>query len=312
MHDICATKLQQTLLRIEGAYAPNTIRAYRADMEEFMHYCAKRNVPALPALPDAVANFLIGIIGTGPKSATIRRKVSSISAIHRLSNLPDPTTHSEVRIAMRKMYRQLGRNAEQAYGITQPLLEKLLAATSQDLRGKRDRALLLMAHDTLRRQSELASLRVGDLECLLENGASVLLRRSKTDQEGTGKWLHFSERTSLALQDWVASAPITEGLILRGVLGHGKLTGQLGDGQISRIYKRLARRAGLSELTVKTISGHSLRVGGAQDLLLQGASLPQIMVKGGWSKTDTVMRYIEKAKFRNQDTAPRASIGIGV
>jgi site-specific recombinase XerD len=303
-------RLTQAMKKIEGAYAPNTIRAYRVDMEEFIVYCKKRDVLALPAFPETVAAFLVSVIGTGPKSATIRRKVSSISAIHRLSNLPDPTTHSEVRIAMRKMYRQLGRNAEQAYGITQPLLEKLLAATSQNLRGMRDRALLLMAHDTLRRQSELASLRVEDLECLPENGSSVLLRRSKTDQEGTGKWLHFSERTSLSLQDWVASAPITEGLILRGVMGRGKLTGQLGDGQISRIYKRLARRAGLSELTIKTISGHSLRVGGAQDLLLQGASLPQIMVKGGWSKTDTVMRYIEKAQFRNQDIAPRVSTGI--
>jgi AMMECR1 domain-containing protein len=40
-----------------------------------------------------------------------------------------------------------------------------------------------------------------------------------------------------------------------------------------------------------------MRVGGAQDLLTKGASLPQIMVKGGWSKTDTVMRYVERTKY---------------
>ena len=34
----------------------------------------------------------------------------------------------------------------------------------------------------------------------------------------------------------------------------------------------------------------------AEDLLNVGASLPQIMTKGGWSKTDTVMRYIEKVR----------------
>jgi hypothetical protein len=38
---------------------------------------------------------------------------------------------------------------------------------------------------------------------------------------------------------------------------------------------------------------HSLRVGAAQDLLKNGATLPQIMVKGGWVKVDTVMRYVE-------------------
>lgn len=39
-----------------------------------------------------------------------------------------------------------------------------------------------------------------------------------------------------------------------------------------------------------------MRVGSAQDLMIQGASLPQIMVKGGWAKTDTVMRYIERVR----------------
>ena len=41
------------------------------------------------------------------------------------------------------------------------------------------------------------------------------------------------------------------------------------------------------------ISGHSMRVGAAQDLLLSGASLPIMMNKGRWSKPDTVMRYVE-------------------
>jgi hypothetical protein len=56
------------------------------------------------------------------------------------------------------------------------------------LRGKRDRALLLMAYDTLRRRSELVCLRVDDIDWIAEGGASVLLRRSKTDQEGAGMW----------------------------------------------------------------------------------------------------------------------------
>ncbi len=44
---------------------------------------------------------------------------------------------------------------------------------------------------------------------------------------------------------------------------------------------------------IQKISGHSMRVGAAQDLLLSGASMPMIMNRGRWSKTDTVMRYIE-------------------
>ena len=87
-------------------------------------------------------------------------------------------------------------------------------------------------------------------------------------------------------------------MILRGVLNNRTVSEQLGEAQIPRIYKRLTRAAGLGEPIVSAISGHSLRVGGAQDLLIQGASLPQIMFKGGWSKTDTVMRYVERAQIR--------------
>ncbi len=294
----CHSRLTQTLAHIDGAYAPNTIRAYKADMEEFIRYCEKRDLEALPASPKTVAEFLVSVIGTGPKSATIRRKVSSISAIHRLSNLSDPTKHPDVKIAIRKMHRQLGRSFEQAYGITMPLLERLLSATGDTLRGKRDQALLLLAYDTLRRRSELVNLRVEDIDWIAEGGASVLLRRSKTDQEGSGKWLYLSARTATALKEWMSSARIDSGPILRGVPGAQTVSEKLGEAQIPRIYKRLARAAGLGESTVGAISGHSLRVGGAQDLLIQGASLPQIMVKGGWSKPDTVMRYVERAQIR--------------
>jgi AMMECR1 domain-containing protein len=72
------------------------------------------------------------------------------------------------------------------------------------------------------------------------------------------------------------------------------VTNSLGEGQISRIFKRIARSVGVDSKKIKSISGHSLRVGAAQDMCQSGSSLPQIMVKGGWKKPDTVMRYIEK------------------
>lgn len=68
-------------------------------------------------------------------------------------------------------------------------------------------------------------------------------------------------------------------------------------GQINRIYKRLAKLAGLDEEIINQISGHSLRVGHAQDMLNAGDSLPMIMSRGRWSKTDTVMRYVEHINY---------------
>jgi len=50
--------------------------------------------------------------------------------------------------------------------------------------------------------------------------------------------------------------------------------------------KRCARPSDLE------VSGHSLRVGAAQDLLIRGYDLAAIMRAGGWSDASTVSRYL--------------------
>lgn len=290
------TLLQELLLRLDGAYAPNTLRAYHADMLEFIAYCTEIHKNALPALPETVASFLLISSEQGIKTATIRRKVSSISAIHRLSYLQDPTKHPEVKIALRKISRQLGSRFDQAFPVTRSILDKMLTVCGNDLRGLRNRALLHLAYDSMCRRSEVVSLSVQDMEWFSDEGLSILLRKSKTDQHGSGKWIHLSSKASQAVMDWLNAAQIKDGFILRGILPNGQITDSLCDSRLSRIYKSLAKRAGLGDRIVQSISGHSMRVGGAQDLLIQGASLPQIMVKGGWAKTDTVMRYVERVR----------------
>lgn len=49
----------------------------------------------------------------------------------------------------------------------------------------------------------------------------------------------------------------------------------------------------MNELEIKGVSGHSMRVGTAQDLVNSGASMPVIMQRGKWSKTDTVVSYLK-------------------
>lgn len=296
MNDTVESLLAKLIKHIEDAYAPNTIRAYRKDMEEFMAYCDTVGACALPALPEVVAEFLMTTSKLGIKTSTIRRKNSSISAVHRLSNLSDPTKHSEVKLALRKIHRALGRRFDQAYPVTRPVLEKLLAACGNDIRGKRNRALLLFAYDSMRRRSEIVSLRIEDIEWGSEGCISILLKKSKTDQVGSGQWIHLGIEASHAIKEWLDSAGLCDGFLFRAVLPSGEITDGLGDGQVGRILKSIGRKAKLNEDVVAGISGHSMRVGSAQDMLVQGASLPQIMVKGGWAKTDTVMRYVERVR----------------
>ncbi len=155
-------------------------------MTEFIRYCAENSTFALSANPVDIAKFLLTTVSNGIKSATIRRKVASISAVHRLSNFEDPTKHPEVKLCVRKINRQLSSRFDQAYPVTRTVLVKLLAVCGDDLRGLRNKALLLLAYDSMRRRAELVSLRVEDIQMSDEGKSSILLRKSKTDQTSSG------------------------------------------------------------------------------------------------------------------------------
>ena len=198
------------------------------------------------------------------------------------------------------MHRSLGRESKQALGINAELLKKMLNATDNSLRGQRDEALLLTAYDSMCRRSELVSLHIDDAIIDTKNKTfKIKLRRSKTDQDGIGHWLHLSNASQQALLTWIDASNIGTGKLFRGIKRGGAIADELSSAQVNRIYKSIASRSSIDDSIVKHISGHSMRVGAAQDLLVSGASLPMIMQRGRWSKADTVMRYIEHSHQHN-------------
>ena len=299
--------LIKTLRSIDGAYAPSTIRAFRVNFEQFIHFCDDGDTSALPAKPLEVARYISILTGRGLKSSSIRIAIAAISSIHKLNSLDDPTQHPTVKIELRRMHRTLGRYSQQAFGITAPILEKMLCATANNIRGIRDRALLLLAYDSMCRRSELVSLRITDIQINeLENCTQMKVRlsKSKTDQELQGRWICPTQRSTEALSLWLSQAKLKDGFLFRGVNNANDIAQELKSSQINRIYKRLAKDANLPKEIIDHISGHSMRVGAAQDLLSAGASMPEIMHRGRWSKIDAVMRYLEESNI------PRKSMRI--
>ena len=289
--------LIKTIILIDGAYASSTIRAYQKNFERFIVYSENVNQCALPAEKDLVSSYIKKLSDGNLKSASIRMAVASISSIHKLNQFGDPTTHPEVRLELRRMHRSLGREGKQALGVNQETLQLMLAHTDSSLIGFRDRALLLTAYAGMCRRSELIELRVEDISYTSEKIIKIKLRRSKTDQDGLGRWLYLSNEAQGAIVDWLEMSGIRTGKLFRGINKGNKVSEGLTSSQINRIYKKIARKSKLEPEIIKNISGHSMRVGAAQDLLAAGSSLAKIMQRGRWSKTDTVMRYVEQATF---------------
>lgn len=301
MNTTVKNKLKETLEFIEGAYAPATIRAYKGNFDAFIRFCDMHHENALPASPENISNYIKKLTGRKLKSSSIRIAIASLSAIHRLNRMDDPTQDPIVKIEMRRMHRNLGRESKQAFGINKEMLMEMLNTLDSSLKGLRDSAIILLAYEGMCRRSEIVSIKIEDIEIKhIDNGLvdlKIKLRKSKTDQEGIGKWLHIQNESKKAIIKWIEASEVKSGYLFRAINKSGVLSERLCASQINRIFKRVAINTKISEEIVKSISGHSMRVGAAQDLILLGASLPVIMTKGRWSKSETVIRYIERTQI---------------
>ena len=79
--------LRQTIQRVDGAYAPATIRAYQADFIDFISYCDNNHTNALPASVEIIASYITHLTNAHRSSASIRRAISGIATIHTLKDL---------------------------------------------------------------------------------------------------------------------------------------------------------------------------------------------------------------------------------
>ena len=268
--------------------------------------CGARGVPALPARAETVAAF-VDAMATERAPATVRRYVASIASAHRAMGLEKTTRSEPVRQALARMHRRKGRRQAQAKGLTWALLERLMDATGDSLIDARNRALLAVAYDTLLRRGELVALQVADIVEEADGAATVLVRRSKTDAQGRGATLYLAPDSVALVRAWCERSAVTEGRLFRS-LNRGALGERLDASQVPRIFKTMAERAGLPGDVVERISGHSTRVGAAQDMVAEGIGMPAILDAGRWKTTAMVHRYGERLLARRSGAAQLARL----
>ena len=111
--------------RLEGAYAPSTIRSYFSDVGAFVRWCEEQNKDPFPALPKSVCEFLVHQ-GSLFAPSTVQRRLYAIRKAHALMGLPDPTINAEVNLAMRKVRRMKATKPKQAKELTLECLKELI------------------------------------------------------------------------------------------------------------------------------------------------------------------------------------------
>jgi integrase len=174
--------------------------------------------------------------------------------------------------------------------------------------GVRDRAVLLIGFAGAFRRSELVALDLVDIK-VNPAGVEILIRRSKTDQQGAGRELGIPrsrQRSATcpvaALEAWLeivkspvhlAGGPSDEPLFR--AIDHGRLTDHRLSGEaIAEIVKRAATRIGIDP---KTVAGHSLRSGFCTSAARGGVDLSFIMQQSGHKSVEVARRYVQRGKL---------------
>jgi integrase len=246
----------------QNATAESTRVAYDADMAAFRHWCTARGACPLPASPAIVAGYLAHLADSGRKASGIGRAAAGIAYHHRQAGIdPAPTAHAAVRDVMKGIRRSIGVAKTKKAAATADIVMKMLAECSDDLIGRRDRALIAVGMSGAFRRSELIALTTDDIETTKE-GLLITIRRSKGDQEGAGQIVSLPHghhiRPVEALTLYLDMAGISCGVVFRSVALGGKLGGAMKGNAIARITKKLIARAGLDP---SVFSAHSLRSG---------------------------------------------------
>lgn len=281
--------------RLEGAYAASTMKSYVKDVEIFVQWYEAEGLSALPADVATVCEFLEAQAPALAPS-TVRRRLYAIRKVHRLLRLPDPTFDEDINISLRRVRRAKHARPKQAKGLTRKYLDAFLAAEPDTPTGLRNRALLSLGYDLLTRRAELVALRTEDLAWRDDGTLRVLIRRSKADPFGEGRIAFTSTRTRELIDAWISwRGPHIPWLFCQ--IYHEKaLAKPLGTTSVRNIVKQAARNAGLDDVVVKNFSGHSMRAGAAQDLLVKGHDATAIMRAGGWKSVNVLGRYLEAAE----------------
>jgi len=98
-----------------ASVSAQTRRCYAGDWRRFEHWCASVGHKAMPASPQTVVAYLVGMARIlGPdgnpayKAPTINRHAAAIAWVHHRGGLPSPTTDPLVRKALSGIKRTLG------------------------------------------------------------------------------------------------------------------------------------------------------------------------------------------------------------
>jgi integrase len=291
------------------ATAENTNKAYAKDWAHFTSWCRRRGAEPMPPSPDLIGLYIANCAAPDTKVpalsvSTIERRLSGLAWQYQQRGFVLDRKNRHIATVLAGIKRKHARPPVQKEAVLAEDIRAMIATLPFDLRGLRDRAILLIGYAGGLRRSEIVSLdhsrddtpdSGGWIE--IEDEGAILFLRGKTGWREVEIGRGSSEQTCPvhALEQWLHFAKIDFGPLFRRTSRDNThaLNTRLSDKHVARLIKRTVLDAGLrSELPeaerVGLFSGHSLRAG-----LASGAQVDERYVQKqlGHASIEMTRRY---------------------
>ncbi|WP_193337128.1 site-specific integrase [Devosia beringensis] len=277
--------------------ADNTHRTYGSAIRLFRSWCADQRCDALPATAEVVAEYIASLIAAGKRGSSVKIHACAIAHLHKSNGHCSPTDNYLVRAVLRGSMRLRGGLVDQKLPVVAAKFKDILQHIPGTLKGRRDRAMLALCFAGALRRSEVAALRFEDID-FSEQGATIIIRKSKTDIRGLGTHIAVPNGPSLQavslLKDWLDAANITRGAVFRPVYRSRVLPRTVEPLLVSRILKAYMKKAGFDPARY---GAHSLRAGFITSAAEAGVSLDRIMDHSRHVEPRHVRAYVRRANL---------------
>ena len=286
---------------ITASHADSTRTMYDWAWSQWERWCPARAATTLPAEPALICAYLTERAAEGLSVGSIDLACGAIAYQHRRRGLDDPILTEGVRQVRRGLRRLIGTAPRrQARPLSTDDIRQIVEHIDRStVLGARDAAIILLGYASAMRRSELAALRLDDIE-FKPGGVMLTIRRSKTDQYADGQVVavvhgqHAATDPVAALDTWLRHRGAEPGRLFTS-LRSGPVTGEPISGEaISIVLRKRARAAGLA---AERITAHSLRAGHATSAAIAGVALDRIAAQTRHKRLSTLIeRYIRPAQ----------------
>ena len=96
-----------TLSNVRTSKSKNTIKAYNSDFSDFKSFCAIHAQPSMPTNPKTLSLYITHLAKTS-KFSTLKRRIASISVVHKLSGHYLDVKHPLISENLLGIKRQIG------------------------------------------------------------------------------------------------------------------------------------------------------------------------------------------------------------